>query len=65
MGPLFSFFPLILIVIYIGIPFAIIYFFYKKYENLAHIRNVELMKQNEALQRIANALEKNEDRKSE
>jgi hypothetical protein len=58
METILNFFPLLLILVYIGIPFAIIYFFYKKYEGLAKKRNEELKKQNDILERIASVLER-------
>lgn len=58
MQSIIGFLPIYFLIFYIGIPVAIIYFFYKKYERLAQKRNIELEKQTEALERIASMMER-------
>ena len=58
MNAIAGFILIIFMLFYIAIPVGIIYFFYKKYENLSNIKNTELKKQTEALERIARVLEK-------
>ncbi|MET3195605.1 hypothetical protein [Bacillus sp. OAE603] len=58
MHSIIGFLPIYFLIFYIGIPVAIVYFFYKKYERLAKKRNIELEKQTEALERIASIMER-------